>query len=308
MSGLISVPVLGGFAATMAAVVLLLFFKLQKEEKVTARIADVRRAAGLEAARVSNADGGLMQLVSGLGLAIARSGALSASTLESLGTTLSSAGFRGQNPMALFVGAKVLLVLSLPLVAFIATSVSMAGSPLRIPLIAGAAIAGLLLPDTVVRKLRDRYLMAVEKALPDTLDMMVTCSEAGLSLESALERVGQEIGMAHQAMADELNVTVSEMRVLSDRRTALTAMGERTGIDSLKRLASTLIQTLQYGTPLTQALRTLSAEMRHEQLMKFEARAARLPVLLTVPMILFILPTVFLVIGGPAVLQLLRAM
>jgi tight adherence protein C len=135
---------------------------------------------------------------------------------------------------------------------------------------------------------------------------MVICSEAGLALEGAVERVATEIRPANRAVAAEFAMCSSELRILADRRTALMNMAERTRLDLLRRLGMTLAQTLQYGTPLTQALRTLSAEMRHEQLVRFEAKAARLPVLLTVPMILCILPTLFLVVAGPAMLQASR--
>ena len=95
---------------------------------------------------------------------------------------------------------------------------------------------------------------------------------------------------------------------MTDRRAAILNMGARTGLESLKRLGATLVQTMQYGTPLSQALRTLSAEMRTEMLTRFEERAARLPVLLTVPMIVFILPTVFAVVGGPAMLRVMASL
>jgi len=166
----------------------------------------------------------------------------------------------------------------------------------------------MLLPDYVVRSRRNAFLKRVQAGLPDALDMMVICSEAGLGLEPAITRVAVEIGQAHPAVAEELLLTASELRVIPDRRTALLNMGSRTGLESLKRLGATLVQTLQYGTPLSQALRTLSAEMRGEMLVRFEERAARLPAVLTVPMIVFILPTVFMIVGGPAMLSVIASM
>ena len=134
------------------------------------------------------------------------------------------------------------------------------------------------------------------------------CSEAGLALEAALERVGVEVRQVHPAVADEMLHTTQELRVNSDRRVALTNMGTRTGVENLRRLAGTLAQTLQYGTPLSQALRVLSTEMRAESLTAFETRAGRLPVLMTLPMILFILPCVFMVVGGPAMVQVIQTL
>jgi tight adherence protein C len=168
------------------------------------------------------------------------------------------------------------------------------------------AIVGLLLPDFIVRRRRAVYLKAAGRGLPDALDMLVICSEAGLGLEIGLERVATEIEPAHPEIAAELKLTCSELRILAERRIALTNMGARTGLEAMKRLGATLIQTMQYGTPLSQALRTLATEMRYEMLMRFEAQAARLPVLLTVPMILFILPCIFIVVGGPAALTVGR--
>ena len=143
--------------------------------------------------------------------------------------------------------------------------------------------------------------------MPDALDMLVICAQAGLGLEPAMRRVSVEIVHAHPEIARELTQTTNELRISVDSHRALTNLGARTGLDSLRRVTSTLAQTLQYGTPLTEALRTLSAEMRQWMLTRFEERAARLPVLLTMPMILFIFPCVFIVIGGPAVLQLMKA-
>jgi tight adherence protein C len=167
-------------------------------------------------------------------------------------------------------------------------------------------VIGLLGPDWTIRWLRGRHLAAVENGLPDALDMLVICAEAGLPLEPAIARVGREIRPAHPAVSVEFLQTASEMRIVSDHRLILTQLGTRTGLAGCKRLATTLVQTLQYGTPLVDALRVLAAEMRTELLTRFEARAARLPVLLTLPMIVFILPCVFLVVGGPAIIQVIR--
>jgi tight adherence protein C len=144
--------------------------------------------------------------------------------------------------------------------------------------------------------------------MPDALDMLVICGQAGLGMEASIERVGEEIRHAHAAVAEELTRTAHEMQVNADTRAALVNLGLRTGLDSARRLAAVLIQSMQYGTPLNQALRTLSAEQRQEMLAKFEARAGRLPVLLTLPMIVFILPCVFLIVTGPAMVDVYRTM
>jgi tight adherence protein C len=282
--------------------------QLRRDAVLTARVRDVQRAVGIEAvvAPTDASQSGVLRLVAGVGDAITRGGLLSASTLEDLELRLSTAGIRGRSALTAFIGAKLLALAGLPLLTWIV--VAGWSSSMRIAAIAVAGLVGMLLPDYVVRTLHKRHLKAVERGLPDALDMLVICSEAGLGLEPAIERVGREIGHAHENVAEELLNTAREMRVNADRRAALMNMGTRTGLASLRRLGVTLVQTLQYGTPLSQALRTLSAEMRQEALTRFETRAGRLPALLTVPMIVFILPCVFLIVGGPAIVHVMQVM
>ena len=282
---------------------------LARQELCQRRIAEVRQGADAAAAQVAASQGGaLVRFVTGLGVLLSRSGLLPASTLAELEQTLVSAGLRRHNVLGLFIGSKLLLCLLLPTAAYLSVPAGAVSPVMRIVVIGGAAIVGLLLPDFIVRRRRRTYLTAVGRGLPDALDMMVICSEAGLGLEMSLDRVAGEIAPAHPGIAAELKLTCGELRILADRRIALTNMGARTGLETLRRLGATLIQTMQYGTPLSQALRTLATEMRYEMLMRFEAQAARLPVLLTVPMILFILPCIFIVVGGPAGLTVARTL
>jgi tight adherence protein C len=296
--------------AAAAALLLLLALPLaiaaERAERVARRLAGAQRSAGVDQVAVErSAPERVLGAVSALGAVLLRARLLSPRTVAELEQTLLAAGLRGDQALPLFLGAKTAGLVLLPLGAFgglVAAGVG--GRTLLIATVA-ATIAGLLLPDLFARRMRARYLAELERGLPDALDMLVICAEAGLGLEAAVQRVAEEIRPAHRAVGAEFRLAASEMRILADRRLALTNMGERTGVETLKRLATTLSQTLQYGTPLAQALRTLAAEMRQEQLIRFEARAARLPVLLTVPMIVFILPTLFLVVAGPAVLRAL---
>jgi tight adherence protein C len=172
--------------------------------------------------------------------------------------------------------------------------------------VVASGIMGLLFPDMVVRYRRKRYLQRVEQGLPDALDLLVICSQAGLGLTTAITRVAEEMQIGGQEVGLELALAANELQLMADSRVALANMGNRTGIDGLTRLGTTLIQSMQYGTPLSHAMRVLSAEMRQETLTRFETRAARLGVLLTLPMIVFILPCVFMVVGGPAAVQVFR--
>jgi tight adherence protein C len=243
-----------------------------------------------------------------LGRAIARSGVLPGKTLAELEANLSAAGLRGANGLALFVGAKITLFLGLPLLVFVALHGTTLSAHARDAATGAAALIGLLAPDYSVKQARTRYLTGLQKGLPDSLDLMVICTQAGLGLEAAIARVAEEIRPAHPTIARELETTSRELQITAESRIALEAMARRTGLDSLKRLAATLTQSMQYGTPLVAALRTLSAEMRQEALTRFEERAARLPVMLTLPMVVFILPCVFIIVGGPAVLRIMAAL
>ena len=248
-----------------------------------------------------------LRVVSRFGMFIARSGLLSRKTLAEMTATLEGAGFRGGRGLGLFIGAKILLAILMPLFAFILLR-HFGTSRLWVSVkIGGGALAGLLLPETIATNIRQRHLTQVSAGVADALDMLVICADAGLALEAGLARVAQEISQLNPALAQELTQTSRELQIGADMRKALDSLGARTGLDSLKRLATTLAQSLQYGTPLTAALRSLSAELRQEALVLFEERAGRLPTMMTIPMIIFILPCVFLVVAGPAIINVLAS-
>jgi tight adherence protein C len=166
---------------------------------------------------------------------------------------------------------------------------------------AGAMVfLGLKLPDIYVTNVKQKRVDALRKSLPDALDLLVVCAEAGLTLDSALNRVAKEIGGASPELADELALTAIELGFLPERRQALINLSERVDLPALRGVVTTLIQSEKYGTPLATSLRVLSAEFRNERLMKAEEKAARLPAILTVPLIVFIMPALFVVLMGPA--------
>ena len=293
------------FAALLAASGVLLW-RMAGQERILARLRAVQ--PGAERQQRERSRNVALRLIAAIGNAISRSGLLSGRTRAELEHTLTRAGFRRGHGLEVFVGAKLILLVTMPALGLVLSARLGLADISRNVLLAAAAMVGLLAPDFVLRSLRKNHLKALERGLPDALDLMVICTEAGLGLEPTILRVAIEIRHAHAAVADEFAQTANELRITSDVRGALLNAGTRTGLDGIKRLATTLVQTIQYGTPLSQALRTLAAEMRQEMLTRFEARAARLPVLLTVPMIVFILPCVFLVVGGPAMVQVMRMM
>ena len=261
------------------------------------QIGRTRRAAMLEPAQA---------LLAGLGRSVLNSGLLPSGTRGEMRQTLHAAGYASPNAVALFIGAKLALLVSGPLAAWLAVHAFGIEQPVRSMMIAAGCIAGLLAPDMIVRRLRKRYVAKLEAGIPDALDLLVICAQAGLSLEPAMARVAAEMRLARPEIASELDQTLREMEVMADAQVALGNLALRTGLPTLQRLVGTLLQTMQYGTPLTDALRHLSAEVRQQALTRFEAGAARLSVLLTLPMIMFILPCVFIVVGGPAVVQVMK--
>lgn len=159
------------------------------------------------------------------------------------------------------------------------------------------------LPDAWVKHRRKTRQIALERSLPDGLDLLVICAEAGLSLDAALKRVADEFEDSVPELSEELFLTSIELSFLPNRRQALINLADRVDIADFRGVVATLVQTEKYGTPLAQALRTLSADFREHRLLAAEEKAARLPAILTVPMILFILPALFIVLGGPAFLK-----
>jgi len=175
---------------------------------------------------------------------------------------------------------------------------------IRAAVAAGLALLGFFLPDMYVNNAATKRQTKLQRQLPDMLDMMVTCSEAGLSLDATLRRASDEFAKAAPELSDEVALTCVEMEFLPDRGQALLNFAERTGLPSIKSMVNTLQQAQRFGTPLSQALRTLAAEFRDERILKAEEKAARLPALLTVPMVLFILPPLFIVLLGPAIIRI----
>lgn len=171
-----------------------------------------------------------------------------------------------------------------------------------------ALVLGYKAPDLFVNNKRQKRTDAIRKGLPDALDLLVICAEAGLTVDAAFSRVAKELGRAYPELGEEFALTSIELGFLSERRQAFENLAYRVNLESVKGVVTTMIQTEKYGTPLASALRVLSAEFRNERMMRAEEKAARLPAIMTVPLILFILPVLFIVILGPAACSLSDAM
>ncbi len=170
----------------------------------------------------------------------------------------------------------------------------------RYMLVASVLILSYKAPDIFLKNKIQKRTHAIRKGLPDALDLLVICAEAGLTIDSAFNRVARELGKAYPELGDEFALTSIELGFLTDRRAAFENMAMRIDLDSIRGVVTTMIQTEKYGTPLASALRVLSSEFRNERMMRAEEKAARLPAIMTVPLIMFILPVLFIVILGPA--------
>lgn len=221
---------------------------------------------------------------------------------------LVSAGFRSHDAIVVYTFFKVMA----PMAAIAGAMLYVYGAnPIgRGPMMDLAAVmaAGLLgsrAPDLFVSNRRAKRLDAIGKALPDTLDMLVICAEAGLSSDAALKRVVAETGRGGSALAEELNQTALELGFMPERRRALENLAERAPVPGINAFVNAMIQAEKYGTPLARAFKVLSQEQRSERMMRAEEKAGRLPATMTVPMMIFILPALFVVLIGPAVLDIM---
>ena len=169
-------------------------------------------------------------------------------------------------------------------------------------------LVGFFLPKLLLRNMITKRQQAITRQFPDALDLMVICVEAGLSMEGAFTRVADEIQEEALELAEEIGLTSAELAFLPNRTDALEGFYERTGLQSVRSLTTALIQTEKYGTPIATALRVLSQEQREARMSRAEKKAGALPAQLTVPMILFFLPVLFVVIMGPAGITIVRTL
>lgn len=224
---------------------------------------------------------------------------------------LRMAGFRGSAPLTAFLFFRV----ALPIVLFAVTlvyalSLPNINQPFGIKLIAalGMGYLGFFAPNLYISNRIQKRQDSIRRAWPDALDLLLICVESGMSIEAAFRRVAQEVGVQSVPLAEEVALLTAELSYLDDRRKAFENLGMRTGLDGVKAVTTSLIQAERYGTPLGQALRVMAQENRDMRMAAAERKAAALPPKLTVPMILFFLPVLFVVILGPAVMQIMDVM
>jgi len=222
---------------------------------------------------------------------------------------LASAGYRGQAPLVAFMFFRFVM----PFIVFAGTLFYLFvithftwTSTTKVIVSFAAALLGFFMPDIFVSNAVQRRQESIMRAFPDALDLMLICVESGMSIEAAFSRVAAEIGPQSVELAEELGLTTAELSYLPDRRQAFENLAKRCGHPGIKGVAAALNQAEHYGTPMGQALRTSAQENREMRMQEAEKKAAALPAKLTVPMIIFFLPCLFVVILGPAIMKVMH--
>jgi len=243
-----------------------------------------------------------------LGSSIAASRIIGTVEQQRLLKLLAAVGIRGRGNLANFIALKAcgglvsagLLWMGLELGQKFANVML-----IRLGLVGIAFIVGWRLPDFILGHMIKRRRLRLEAGIPDALDLLVICAESGLSLNQSIEEISKQLRASHKDVADDFEITSAEMRVVPDFGQALDNMVERIGLPDLRSLVATLKQSLKFGTPLAESLRTIAAGMRATRQARYEQRAARLPVLLAIPMAMFILPCLLMIVGTPVVLRIM---
>jgi tight adherence protein C len=221
---------------------------------------------------------------------------------------LVQAGYRGHAPYVAYLFFRMVTpgVALIAAVVYLFVIARLEQPPLiKVALCIGAAYLGMHLPYLFLKNQITRRQLSIKRAFPDALDLLLICVESGMSVEAAFRKVSQEIGSQSIALAEELTLTTAELSYLPDRRQAYENLATRTDLDGVKAVCVSLQQAERYGTPLGQTLRVMAQENRDMRMSEAEKKAAALPPKLTVPMILFFLPVLFVVILGPAAIKVM---
>jgi tight adherence protein C len=235
---------------------------------------------------------------------LGRLNVLQESQIQAIQQKMAHAGYRNKEWAVLIIVARAILPIVIGLVmGLLIYWVDFWpdwGPMKRLAVFGGSVLMSYKGPEIFLKNKADKRTKEIQKGLPDALDLLVICAEAGLTVDAAFNRVAKELGRAYPELGDEFALTAIELSFLNERKMAFNNFAYRVNLEAVKGVVTTMIQTERYGTPLASALRVLSAEFRNERMMRAEEKAARLPAIMTVPLIVFILPTLFVVILGPA--------
>jgi tight adherence protein C len=229
-----------------------------------------------------------------------------AENLEQLRTVLQSAGFNRHQTLPIWLGVKIVSMFLFPVIALLFAQLSGKSPTDMLIFTLTGLVIGIIGPRLILFVIRRRFDAAIRLGTPDAIDLLVVCSEAGMGLEGGLERVADEMNQTNPAVARVLYALLDDLRIMPNRIDAFEKLGSTS--EGLRRFATVISQSLQYGTPLSQALRSIAADLRRERITKLEERAHKLGAKLIVPMVLFMLPAMFVVLGASPFLHLIRAL
>jgi tight adherence protein C len=227
---------------------------------------------------------------------------------EQAHTMLMQAGYRGQAPYITYLFFRMVMpvVMFFGALFYVFVVLNLEQPPLiKFGIAIGAAYFGMISPNLFLKNKIQRRQLSIKRAFPDALDLLLICIESGMSVEAAFRKVSDEIGSQSVPLAEELTLTTAELSYLPDRRQAYENLAQRTGLEGVKAVCMSLQQAERYGTPLGTTMRVLAQENRDMRMAEAEKKAAALPPKLTVPMILFFLPVLFIVILGPAAIRVM---
>lgn len=225
--------------------------------------------------------------------------------LEELRTILHSSGFNHHRSLPIWIGVKVVSMFLFPVIALLLAQLSGRGPADVLVFTLVSVVIGIMGPRLILTVLKRRFDATIRLGAPDMIDLLVVCSEAGMGMESALGRVAEEMKQTNPAMAWVLHRLLDDLRILPNRIDAFENLANTS--EGLRRFGTMISQSLQYGTPLSQALRSIAVDLRRERITKLEERAHKLGAKLTIPMVLFLLPAMFVIMGGSPVLHLVRS-
>ena len=273
----------------------------ERDKMRASRLADLAKKDGQGRLRI--APKGFMQDI------VERFNLRSIFETEEVRDKLKMAGLRGQAPLVAYLFFRLAMPIIIAVIALVYLFLIAAYEyppPIKVGLALVAGYLGFHLPNMFIENLVQRRQTSIKNSFPDALDMLLICVQSGMSVEAGFGKVASEVGSQSLELAEELSLTTAELSYLQERRQAFENLGKRTGIPGIKAVATALIQAERYGTPVGQALRVMARENRDMRMAEAEKKAAALPPKLTVPMIVFFLPVLFVVILGPAIIQVFK--
>lgn len=309
--GIILIFIVGSiliFAISSTALVYLRWTENEKSKKFISDVLEPPQKDGEDSHIEKSNDTDLKGRIKKIGDLLISLKLFNTSNIEKIRNSIQLAGIRDNTAYKLLIGTKLLLCLGLPVLTAAFCVSSNTKPEQTVVACVASSIFGLLLPELYIKNLREKYRKEVRAGIPDALDLLVVCVDAGLAIETAILRVCNEMMTNYPKMANELFTTSQELQMNVSVGDALKNMANRLDIDEITQLSTTMSQSIAYGTPISVSLRALAEEIRQQTLTEFEENAAKLSTKMTIPMILFVLPGMILMIVGPAIGDVIAAL